>query len=116
MRDGVLRRCSPVLAVLLGACMSPLETAAPGLSRGDPPDDVVQQALETLPSGQAVRWRLARTSEGGTIQPIRTFRTQRGFCREYAVTTHDRDGAGQAWHQIACRDPNGTWRALTDNA
>lgn len=116
MSERTLRRCSPVLAVLLGACMSPSETMAPTLSRGDPPDDVVQQALETLPSGQAVRWRLAQTSEGGTIQPIRTFRTQRGFCREYAVTTHDGNGGAQVWHQVACRDPNGTWRALTDNA
>jgi surface antigen len=116
MSERTLRRCSPVLALLLGACVSPLDATAPALAHRDPPDDVVQQALETLPSGQAVRWRLAQTSEGGTIQPLRTFRTQRGFCREYAVTTHDRTGAGDVRHQVACRDPNGTWRALTDTA
>jgi surface antigen len=114
MSERTLGRCLPALALLLGACMSLPDATAPDVAHRDPPDDVVQQALETLPSGQAVRWRLAQTSEGGTVQPLRTFRTQRGFCREYAVTTHDQAGVGGVRHQVACRDANGTWRALTD--
>jgi hypothetical protein len=112
------------LGLLLGACAASPEGSGPEGSgswtgrsaAADLPATVLQDALETLRSGEAVRWRLADSERGGTVQPVRTFRTAQGFCREYAVTLTEPDGSGSAWREVACRDPSGVWQAMANGA
>lgn len=107
------------LVLLLGACApwsEPPGASAAMAAADDPPAAVLQDALETLPSGEAVRWRVADSARGGTVQPVRTFRTAQGFCREYAVTLTEPDGSGRAWREVACRDPDGVWQAVAGGA
>ncbi len=69
----------------------------------------VQHALETQLSGRAVDWHNARSGNGGTVFPIRTFKSVEGaWCREYA----HRFGAVSGTitrHAIACREADGDW-------
>lgn len=107
-RPGHALRALPFL--LLAACAGTAEPPRATASPSGPPTSVVQRSLETLPSGRVVSWGDAAGAGGGTVQPVRTFRTDRGFCREYALTLSLGDGTGRAWREVACRDPEGVWR------
>lgn len=103
--------------LLFAACAGPAEPPGGAPRAVVPPAApaaLVQRSLETLPSGRVVRWR--DTAGDGTFQPVRTFRTASGFCREYALTLDRGDGSGHAWREIACRDPDGVWRKLASAA
>lgn len=102
--------------VLLAACAGtgePLRAAAPPPG---PPAALVQRSLETLPSGSVVSWNDAAGGGSGTVKPVRTFRTERGFCREYALTLSQGARGGRAWREVACRDAAGVWRPVVDDA
>jgi hypothetical protein len=96
--------------LLLAACASTSEPPRATARPLDPPPAVVQRSLETLASGEVADWTDAAGRGGGTVQPVRTFRTAGGFCREYALTVSGADGRGRAWREVACRDPDGVWR------
>lgn len=80
------------------------------------PDMVFQRALETQLSGQSMPWQLAGGGDLGTIEPLRTFRTEEGrFCREYEVAHQANDGRNRRWVDIACRFQDGDWRQVMPN-
>ena len=96
------------LALGLAACQSQ-ETPAPRIAAL--PDHVMQQALETVRSGEALTWQVSADGPPGTVTPIRTFRTNEGYCREFKVSL-GQPGGGNTWQAIACRDAAGVWRTF----
>ena len=99
---------SGLIAVLFAGC----ETAPTERPRKIPPS-VIQHALESLSSGQTIRWRDRLTGESGSIAPIRTFRTSGGpYCRDYLVTFETPEGVEVSWTQTACRTAEAVWEAI----
>jgi surface antigen len=71
-----------------------------------------QQALATLPTGQAVQWRNPDTGHFGTVTPMRTTtRPDEQYCREFQQTITVSGRTEEAFG-IACRQPDGTWRIV----
>jgi surface antigen len=69
----------------------------------------VQDALERQTSGTSVNWHNPESGNGGTVTPIRTFKSSNGeWCREYE---HEAKTASDAErrHAIACRTQQGRW-------
>jgi surface antigen len=90
----------------LAACAT---ATPPARDIGTVPDDVLQLALETRPSGEAVPFRSTEAGASGTVMPVRTWRSSEGgYCRDYAVTLGDGSMEG-----TACRDAGGVWRPVT---
>jgi surface antigen len=75
--------------------------------------EMVQQALEKSPSGQAVRWGGAGDLKGEVL-PLRTFRNQSGdWCREYsAVAVIGIERLER--RAIACRSADGAWETRVE--
>ena len=102
IRSGIARSMALCLLALAGCATA---TPPPG-DIGAVPADVLQLALETRPSGEAVPFRSAEAS--GTIMPVRTWRSSEGgYCRDYAVTLSSDSVEG-----TACRDAGGVWRPV----
>lgn len=81
----------------------------------DVPAAAVQQALETLASGDTLRWRDPSLGDAGTITPRRSFKVASGqFCREYEITYSAADGRSERWIQTACRVADAGWRPLDE--
>ena len=68
-------------------------------------------ALEHNPTGTASTWRNPDTGHYGAVTPTRTYKTAERDCRDFeqTVVIEDQD---QTVHGTACREPDGTWRAL----
>ena len=69
------------------------------------------RALETAPSGTPVTWNNPDTGNSGAITPVRTFRDQGTYCREYQQTVTI-DGQPQRSYGTACRQPDGSWQSV----
>jgi surface antigen len=68
----------------------------------------VQQALETRPSDDALRWNHGNGSSG-SVTPLRTFRIKTGhYCRDFAETVNTGAQPVSAV-RTACRGSQGTW-------
>ena len=99
---------SGLVAVLFVGC----ETVPTERPRKIPPS-VVQQALESLSTGQTIRWRDRLTGEAGSIAPMRTFRKRSGpYCRDYLVTFETPEGIAVSWTETACRTAEAIWEAV----
>jgi surface antigen len=71
----------------------------------------MQKALETAPTGRAVRWRNPDNGNSYTVKPTRTYYVKNQACREY--TTHALiGGKSQQIHGKACRQSDGAWRVV----
>lgn len=70
------------------------------------------QALETGPSGAPVAWRNPDSGRYGNVVPGPAYQTNGETCRQYSHTIYI-DNKPQAQRGIACRNPNGTWRAVS---
>ena len=69
----------------------------------------LQRALEEKVSGTTVQWQNTGTGMGGSVTPIRTFKSVSGqWCREYAHS-FGRGGTVETRHAIACREQDGAW-------
>ena len=71
-----------------------------------------QAALERNPVGHASSWTNPDSGNSGRVTPTRTYQTPRGEnCREYQheVTV---GGRTEVMTGTACRNADGTWRAL----
>jgi surface antigen len=71
--------------------------------------DLMRRTLESELSWRVASWKNRENGRGGSITPVRTFRTEDGvFCREYreSVQTAKRVVAEIA---VACRDPAEGW-------
>jgi surface antigen len=70
------------------------------------------QALETGPSGAPVSWRNPDSGRYGTVVPGPAYQESGRNCRSYTHTIYI-DGTPQTVRGTACRNPDGTWTALS---
>jgi surface antigen len=68
-------------------------------------------ALEHNPTGTASTWRNPDTGHYGAVTPTRTYKTADRDCRDFEQTVVV-EGREQTVHGTACREPDGSWRAL----
>ncbi len=74
--------------------------------------EAAQRALETSPTGKPVSWQNPDSGHYGTVTPVKTYQTSSGsYCREYQqiVTI---DGKQEKAYGTACRQPDGSWKAV----
>jgi surface antigen len=67
------------------------------------------RGLEYRPSGRPSTWHNPDSGHSGSLTPVRTYRDEYGYCREF-VQTVTVEGRTEQAHGIACRQPDGTWR------
>ena len=72
-------------------------------------DKASQKALETAPKGKTIPWKNPNTGNSGTITPIKTFKSNGTYCREYQqrITIN---GKEEKAYGTACRKPDGVWK------
>ncbi|AZL16196.1 glycine zipper domain-containing protein [Rickettsiales endosymbiont of Stachyamoeba lipophora] len=70
-----------------------------------------QQTLETMPIGQTSEWNKAEKRIVAKTMPVKTFKNNDNFCREYTQTVEVGDEKKQA-RGIACRKNNGMWEIV----
>jgi surface antigen len=71
-----------------------------------------QQALESMPTGQAAAWRNPDTGNYGQVTPQRTYQAPNGrYCREFTqeITI---GGKKETSYGTACRQPDGAWQVV----
>lgn len=72
-----------------------------------------QQALEVNRSGTASTWTNPDTGHAGSVTPVRTYQTGTGeYCREYQQTVTVGGQTEQAYG-TACRQPDGSWKVVS---
>lgn len=70
------------------------------------------QALEYAPSGASATWSNPDSGHSGYVTPTRTWQASSGeYCREYSHYAKI-DGYVEKVHGTACRDQDGSWRAV----
>ncbi len=69
------------------------------------------QVLETSPTGAPTSWRNPDTGHSYTVVPTRTWQAAEGPCREYTVDSVI-GGRTEKVYGTACRQPDGSWRAV----
>jgi surface antigen len=70
------------------------------------------RALEAGRDGIAVEWRNQNSGRYGTIVPGPAYQSAGGRCRTYTQTIYI-DGRPQVSKGTACRNPDGTWTAMS---
>jgi surface antigen len=75
----------------------------------------VNSALETNPNGQPAYWRNQSTGADYTVVPVQNVTVNGNrYCREYR-TMANIAGKKQQVYGTACRQPDGTWQAVSNN-
>lgn len=69
----------------------------------------MQRALETAPTGHSVQWTNPDNGNHYSVQPTRTYYSQKQPCREY-ITHAMIGGKSEQIHGRACRQADGSWR------
>ena len=70
------------------------------------------QALETGQSGAPVSWRNPDSGRYGSVVPGPAYQQRGAQCRQYTHTIYI-DGRPQTARGAACRNPDGTWTAIS---
>lgn len=105
---------------MLGAAVGALAGAATGSWLGanlDNPQDRMyysnntQSTLETVPIGQAVEWSNPESGSSGYTVPVKTFKREGRYCREYTQVIVVSKKKHKAYG-TACRQPDGTWEII----
>jgi len=77
-------------------------------------EDTLQNALEYNRTNQASSWVNPDTGGTGTVVPTRTFESSSGQpCREFQQTIVI-GGREEQGYGTACRQPDGTWRIVSE--
>jgi surface antigen len=78
--------------------------------------ETLQYTLENSSTNQAAAWANPDTGNSGTLVPVRTFyNDDREPCREF-VATIIIDGVEQQGQGMACRQPDGQWLIVPEDA
>ena len=73
----------------------------------------MNQALENNNAGQPAYWRNAKTGNSYKVTPVKNVKVKGNqYCREYR-TTADIGGKQQQMYGTACRQPDGSWKAVS---
>jgi surface antigen len=72
----------------------------------------LDRSLERNPSGTPAAWRNRGSGNGGSITPLRTWKTAAGvYCRDYREVV-DIGRASEAYTAAACRQTDGLWQPV----
>jgi len=69
------------------------------------------QVLEATPTGQSTTWRNPDTGHTYEVTPTRTYEETGRPCREYTTEAWI-EGRRETLRGTACREPDGSWRAV----
>lgn len=69
------------------------------------------RTLEGTPTGQSTAWRNPDTGHRYEVTPTRTYEESGRPCRDYTTEAWI-DGRRETVRGTACREPDGTWRAV----
>jgi len=106
----------------VGAAMGTLAGAMIGQDIGKRLDEAdrrehartTQHTLENTPTGRTKEWENPDTGNRGRVQPTRTYENADGRpCREFTQTIVI-DGEEVQGHGTACRQPDGTWKIVSE--
>lgn len=98
-------------ATLAGAVVGALVGGAIGRSMDDSDRLRTMEVLEHTPTGTASRWRNPDTGHVYTVVPKRTYEQASGPCREYTMDAVV-GGRREQVYGTACRQPDGSWKAV----
>ena len=77
-------------------------------------NQTAQKSFESAKSGQTQGWSNPDSGHSGTITPTKTFQTNNGqYCREFTQTI-EVAGKKQQGYGTACRQPDGTWKIVSN--
>jgi surface antigen len=72
----------------------------------------MNQALDNNNAGQPAYWRNAKTGTSYKVTPVKNVTVKENkYCREYR-TTADIGGKQEQMYGTACRQPDGSWKAV----
>jgi surface antigen len=109
--DGAGQLAATAAGTLVGAWLG--SEVGASLDRADRTyaQQATYTALEHNSTGTASTWRNPDTGHYGAVTPTRTYKTAERDCRDYEQTVVV-DGQQEIIRGTACREPDGTWRAL----
>lgn len=101
-----------VLAIGVGAIAGALIGGAIGKNMDDTDRLKMNRALENNSTGQPAYWHNNRTGANYEVVPVRNVTVDGNqYCREYR-TVANIAGKKQQVYGTACRQPDGTWKAV----
>jgi surface antigen len=76
----------------------------------------LDQALEHAPDGRTIEWRNPDSARGHQLTPRDTYRADDGnYCREYTATSTVGGDKVQTYG-TACRQPDGSWKIVSQDS
>jgi surface antigen len=110
--SAVGRGAGNTAAIIGGTVLGTLVGGSVGHSMDDLDRLRVAQALENVPSRQALAWQNPDTENRYEVEPLGTFKGQDGrYCREFQAKALIA-GESQQIYGTACRQPDGSWEIV----
>lgn len=104
-----------ILAIGAGAVAGALIGGSIGKSMDDTDKLKMNQALESNPTGQPAYWTNSKSGASYTVTPTQNVSVDGNpYCREYR-TNAVIAGKTQQMYGTACRQPDGTWKMVSQN-
>jgi surface antigen len=102
-----------ILAIAAGTLAGAFIGGAVGKSMDDTDKLKMNQAMNNNNVGQPAYWRNQNTGTSYQVVPVKNVTVDGNqYCREYR-TTADIAGKKQQMYGTACRQPDGTWQAVS---
>ncbi len=98
-------------ATAAGAIAGALIGSSVGQSMDDQDRMKAAQALESSRTGYSTSWQNPDNGAQYTMTPTRTYETANGYCRDFSTQVNV-DGRAETVYGTACRQPDGTWKAV----
>lgn len=104
--------------IMMGAAMGAILGGAVGKSLDDADRRAMQraqyEAFETYPSGRSSHWSNPDSGHSGYVTPREAVRNSEGqYCREYTQEIII-GGERHKGYGTACRQPDGTWKIVSE--
>ncbi len=104
-----------VLAIAAGSLAGAYVGASIGKNMDQTDRLRMNKALENNAVGKPAYWRNQQTGASYRVVPVKNVSVDGNeYCREYR-TTADIAGKKQQVYGTACRQPDGTWKVVSDN-
>lgn len=102
-----------ILAIAAGTLAGAMIGGAIGKNMDDNDRARMNQALESNNTGQPAYWQNQKTGASYKVTPVKNVSVNGNkYCREYR-TTADISGKQQQMYGTACRQPDGSWKAVS---
>jgi surface antigen len=106
--EGRGRTAATIVGTIVGAAIG----GAVGRSMDEQDRIKTAHTLETVRTGVPSQWRNPDTGNVYTVTPTRTIESAQGPCREYTIDAMI-GGRKEQVVGTACRQPDGSWRAVS---